>query len=134
MIGGSLYWSLRPAVLPNPGISAYRPPAAPPVLARKRDEPDDADRLRLSIAAAAAENERLGLGDGHALAAADPAPQRARNERTTSERAASRPKQRQRGVQQAKNREEFFVGRSFAGRSFVGRSWAARDSFGFWFR
>jgi len=132
MIGGSLYWSLRPAVLPNPGISAYRQAAAPPVIARKGrkdDEPDEAERIRLSIAAAAAENERLGLGDAHALAAAMPAPQQPKTERTASQQTASRPRQQQRRVQQARNREDTFVSRSSAARD-----WAAHDSFGSWFR
>jgi hypothetical protein len=128
MIGGGLYWSLRPAVLSNPSMSAYHAPAPPPVLARKSDAPDEAERLRLSIASAAAENQRLGLGHPQesttALAAAGPAPQQAGRVRT-----ASRPKQKRRRIQQARNREEFLVRRSW------GPTWASRDSsFGFWFR
>src|SRR5262249_10185837 len=73
LMGGSLYWSLRPTVVPNPSVNAYRPPGVPSILPRKNDDPDEAERLRLSIATAKKENDLLGLDATSAFAAAVPA-------------------------------------------------------------
>jgi hypothetical protein len=64
---GALYWLMRPTILPNPGISAYRAPRPDPLLpliARPTTDP-----YALSIAAAKRENERLRADAGSAFAA-----------------------------------------------------------------
>jgi len=63
---GALYWLMRPTILPNPGISAYRPPRPDPVLPLISRATRDTQAL--SIAAAKRENELLHADAGSAFA------------------------------------------------------------------
>ena len=65
---GVLYWLMRPTILPNPGMSAYRPPRPDPlfpIIARHARDP-----YALSIAAAKRENELLHAEPAAAFASA----------------------------------------------------------------
>jgi hypothetical protein len=88
---GALYWLMRPAILPNPGISSYRPPKPDPILPLIATETRDPHAL--SIAAAKRENELLRQDAGSAFASAQ-------NAEPGTERLAStaRPQSRQRSV------------------------------------
>src|SRR3954451_23122027 len=68
---GALYWLMRPTIVPNPGISAYRPPTPDPqvpLVARATRDP-----YALSIAAAKRESAVLRGDAGSGFAAAQDA-------------------------------------------------------------
>src|SRR3954447_2581202 len=63
----ALYWLMRPTIVPNPGISAYRSPRPDPLLPLIPRE--TRDFYALSIAAAKRENELLHADAQSAFAA-----------------------------------------------------------------
>jgi hypothetical protein len=65
---GALYWLMRPAILPNPGTSAYRPPKPDPLVPLISHA--TRDTYALSVAAAKRENELLQLQPEAAFALA----------------------------------------------------------------
>jgi hypothetical protein len=124
---GTLYWLMRPIILPNPGISAYRPPRPDPLLpliARETGDP-----YALSIAAAKRENERQRAGAGSAFAAAQDA------ELATVGLASTRirPQKRQRSARMQSRQQNPFVSAHTPATPF--NIWADRDhSFATWYR
>ena len=68
-IGATLHAALRPTILPNPGVSAYRAPVPEPAIPRIAVRDDSAERLKASIATAQHENELLGMEPTLAFAA-----------------------------------------------------------------
>jgi hypothetical protein len=88
---GVLYWLMRPTIVQNPGVSAYRPPEPDPLLpliSRATRDP-----YALSIAAAKRENELLQAHPEAAFALSQDAgpansPQRRQHKRQRSTRIA----------------------------------------------
>jgi hypothetical protein len=68
-IGSLLYAALRPTVLINPGVTAYRPPVPAPLIPLKAIKANEAERIGLSNATAERENELIGLDPTVAFAA-----------------------------------------------------------------
>jgi hypothetical protein len=95
---GALYWLMRPTVLPNPGMSAYRPPRPDPLLpiiARHAGDPS------LSIAAAKRENEVL-HAEPRSFAAARDAEPAARGSTSTTI-----PRQRRQRSARTQTRQQY---------------------------
>jgi hypothetical protein len=124
---GALYLLMRPTVLPNPGISAYRPPRPDPlfpIIARHARDP-----YTLSIAAAKRENELLHAESGAAFAAAQDAEPAVRGSASTMI-----PRQRRQRSARTQTRQQ---DPSISAHESVApfNSWAARDhSFATWYR
>ena len=115
-----MYWLMRPTILPNPGISAYRPPRPDPFVTPSAKE--DRDLHALSIAAAKRANEQLPR-EG-AFASAPPA---------ESAGAASTKRQRPQRTARASTRPAPSFTAQAQGASL--NAWANRDHpFGIWYR
>jgi len=123
----ALYWLMRPTIVPNPGISAYRPPKPDPLLpliSRATRDP-----YAMSIAVAKRENELLKVQPGAAFALAQDA-------RSTPEGLNSttiRQQKRQRGGRTTHTRQK---DRSISPHAPAPpfNSWAGDHSFATWYR
>jgi hypothetical protein len=124
---GVLYWLMRPTILPNPGMSAYRPPRPDPLfplIARETRDP-----YALSIAAAKQENGLLRADARSALAAAQDAEPTAGGLASTT----LRPQRRQRSARTQSRQQNPSVSAHEPAAPF--NTWANRDrSFASWYR
>src|SRR4051812_48300520 len=122
----TLYWLMRPTVLPNPGISAYRPPKPDPLLplpSRAARDP-----YASSLAAAKRENELQHTQPGAAFAFAqktEPAPR-------GLSLATVRQHKRQRGADTYARQQRRLVPPHPPITPF--NSWARDHSFATWYR
>jgi hypothetical protein len=124
---GVLYLLMRPTILPNPGMSAYRPPRPDPlfpIIARQARDP-----YALSIAAAKRENELLHAEPGAAFASAQ-------DTKPAAEVLASptiRQEKRQRSARTQGRQQSRSIAAQEPATPFS--SWATRDhSFATWYR
>src|SRR3954454_17639125 len=120
---GALYWLMRPTIVRNPGVSAYRPPEPDALLSLiSRATPDP---HALSIAAAKRENERLRTQPEAAFALAQDA--------GPTNSTASRQLKRQRSTRTTRTRPE---DRSIPARAPAPpfNSWAGDSAFATWYR
>jgi hypothetical protein len=121
-----LYWLMRPTTVPNPGISAYRPPRPDPVLPLIPRE--TGDPYALSIAAAKRENELLHADAQSAFGAARDAIPTAEVSDQTSLRQQKR--QRSAGAQGRRQNQSIPEHAPIP----PSNSWAGDHSFATWYR
>jgi hypothetical protein len=122
-----LYWLMRPTIVPNPGVSAYRPPRPDPLLPLIPKE--TRDPYALSVAAAKRENELLHEDARPALAAARDAKPAAE----VSDSSSIRQQKRQRSARTQTHQQHPSISAQDPVAPF--NSWANRDhSFATWYR
>jgi hypothetical protein len=117
----ALYWLMRPTILPNPGIGAYRPPKPDPLLSLTSTA--TRDLYALSIAAAKRENELLqGRAQAAFALAQDTEPAPGRLDQTT--------RQQKRGARSTR-RQDRLIPTHTPTPPF--NSWARDNSFAAWY-
>jgi hypothetical protein len=121
-----LYWLMRPTIVPNPGISAYRPPRPDPLLPLIPRE--TRDPYALSIAAAKRKNELLRADAQSAFAAARDAKPAAE----VSDPTSTRPQKRQRSARTQSRQHDRSIPAHAPTPPF--NSWAGDHSFATWYR